>query len=265
MFTFNKIPIAFLLFVSLLSLNSAHAETESCAYLSYNGADDWYPFFFREAQHTKGIASDAVNAAAAESGLSLAAKNSMPWKRQLLALKFGQLDIIAGATKTYQTEKHFVFSIPVSQAHLSVFTRRDSQLSINKIDDLKELRGVKLLGTSFTQALDEFVLEKLVVDEAVSLASVFKMLQYGRVDYAFSYREAGARYIQKLGLNDQIENQPLNLSSDSIHVMVAKNNHCMGEIQQLFDQIKHLKETDKLDAIIQRYSMQASIMQDDAQ
>lgn len=254
----QNLTLLLLLFPFLLA--SINAWGNSCDFLEYNGGDDWYPFFFREDDGSLGIANDVLKKASLNINQSLELSASMPWKRQLLELKFGHLDIIAGVTKTPENEEHFLFSFPVTHANLTVFSRHDANLNIKTLSDLKNLRGVKLLGMSLGEELNKFVLEELIVDETRSLESVFKMTQYGRVDYAIAYEKAGLRYVDKLGLSPVIKSHNISLSSDSIHIMVAKNNACLENMNAIFKQIELLKGTQELNTIIEKYSTQSSLV-----
>lgn len=255
----NTLNLTLVLLMFQFLLASSNVWGNSCDSLEYNGGDDWYPFFFREEGNGLGIANDVLKKASSSINQTIELSNSMPWKRQLLELKFGHLDIIAGVTKTPENEEHFLFSTPVTHANLTVFSRHDANLDIKTLSDLKNLRGVKLLGMSLGKELNKYVLKELIVDETRSLESMFKMMQYGRVDYAIAYEEAGLRYVDKLGLSPVIKSHNISLSSDSIHIMVAKNNSCLENMDAIFKQIELLKNTQELNTIIEKYSTQSSL------
>ena len=173
-------------------------------------------------------------------------------------LEFGSLDLLAGATQTPENKKHFIFSPAVSSAKVTVFTKRNSELVLKSRDDLKSLKGVKLIGMSFGDDLSNFVLNQLVVEDTISLESVFRMLQFGRADYAIAYEKAGLKFIEKLGLGDVLKSQPLSLESNSIHILASPYNHCLNRIAPLFDQINILKSSDDRKAVLGEYTLDLS-------
>lgn len=234
------------------------AGPRDCNNLSYNGGNEWYPFFYRDGQNAYGIANDTLINASKNVNQSLNLGINTPWKRQLLELKFGKLDLVAGATKTQENEKHFILSPAVTQANLTVFTKRDSDLELHSRNDLKSLKGVKLIGMSFGDDLREYVVDELVVEETLSLESVFRMLEYGRVDYAIAYEKAGIRFVKKLGLDKSIRSHSLSLESESVHILSTNDNKCSRNIDVLFDQIGMLKLQGEVELIVEKYSVGAT-------
>lgn len=237
----------------------------ACESLDYNGGDDWYPFFYRGNQVSFGIASDALTIAAANNKQPLEFRESMPWMRQLLELKYGRLDIIAGTTELPNSRDEFIFSPPVTYAHLTVFSRQDSQLNVTDISDMKGLRGVKLIGMDFDKEINNLALKELVLEKAMTLESMFKMVNYGRVDYAIAYQQTGRRYLKKLGLERVIKSHDIALSSDSIHIMAAKNNACIKRLEGIFKQIEALKQTQQFNNILDKYLPKRSLRKESGQ
>ncbi len=91
--------------------------------MSVNGADDWYPYFARKHPGEHGIMGDIVVTAAKRAGIEVSMQPSIPWKRILFNLRYGNLDVIAGALKTEQREKQFNYSPEVHHADLKIFVR----------------------------------------------------------------------------------------------------------------------------------------------
>lgn len=230
-----------------------------CESLDYNGGDDWYPFFYRGNQVSFGIASDALTIAAEKIKQPLEFRESMPWMRQLLELKYGRLDIIAGTTELPNSHDEFIFSPPVTYAHLTVFSRQDSQLDVTEISDLRGLRGAKLIGMDFDKEVKNFALKELILEKAMTLESLFKMLNYGRVDYVIAYEQTGLRYLKKLGLERVIISHEIALSSDSVHIMAAKKNACIKHLEGIFKQIEILKQTQQFNDVLDKYLPKPSL------
>ncbi|GEM_PF-1857579 len=246
--SYNKL----ILFIVLCNINST-GFASSCDSLSVNGADGWYPYFARQNPNRLGIMGDIVSRAAERSGLEINLKPSIPWKRILFNLRYGNLDVIAGALKTQQREKQFLFSTPVHYAELRVFVRKDRRFDYSHISDLKGKHGAKVRGMSLGQAADDYAFNNLVIDDAPSPKNVFQMVASGRLDYGVFYWTTGLIEVERNNLTAIVEALPNAVSKEGLYIAYSKNSHCQDEIAQLNDEINRMKNDGSIEAIIQYY------------
>ncbi len=237
--------------VAYLSFSSA--VVFSCDNLSVNGADGWYPYFARQNPGKLGIMGDIVSGAADRAGIEIDLQPPIPWKRILFNLRYGNLDVIAGALKTQQREKQFQFSEPVHFAELRVFLRKDRRFDFEDISDLKERSGGKVRGMSLGQEADDYAFNHLVIDDVPSPHSLFQMVASGRLDYGIFYWSTGKQELIRSGLSHIIDVLPNALSKEGLYIAFSKNSQCQKEISLLNDEIQRMKQDGSIEAIIQYY------------
>ncbi len=242
-----------LIFIFSLSFVMNHSFADSCEELSVNGADGWYPYFARQNPNHLGIMGDIVTRAADRAGINITLHPSIPWKRILFNLRYGNLDIIAGALKTQQREKQFQFSPPVHYAELRVFVRKDRSFEYSHISDLEGKYGAKVRGMSLGQEADDYAFNHLVIDDTPSPKTLFQMVASGRLDYGIFYWSTGKKEIERHKLKDIIEVLPSALSKEGLYIAYSKNSKCQSQISLLNNEIQQMKEDGSIEAIIQYY------------
>lgn len=249
---FSNICLKSILFIVLCNINST-SFSASCETLSVNGADGWYPYFARTNPNKLGIMGDIVLTAAERSGLEVSLNPLIPWKRILFNLRYGNLDIIAGALRTQQREKQFEYSVPVHFAELRVFVRKDRSFDYTHISDLSGKSGGKVRGMSLGQEADEYAFENLVIDDVPSPKSLFQMVASGRLDYGIFYWSTGKQEVSKRNLTSVIEILPNAVSKEGLYIAFSKNSRCQSEISLLNDEIERMKRDGSIESIIQYY------------
>lgn len=229
------------------------AGSYGCSEVMYNGGEDWYPYFYRQGGDSKGIVNDILLEATSNSHLSLLLAPSTPWKRQLLELKAGHIDFLAGAIRNQEREQYFRFSQAVSQAQISIFTRANKAIDFKDLSDLIDLRGVKLLGMSLGNEADEFAFENLVIDETLSVRSLFKMVEVGRADYGVMYHSAGTKYLNQYNLSQKIVAEQTPLTIIDIHIAATKKSKCPQNIDRVLVEIIEMNKTGRTKEIEKLY------------
>jgi len=232
---------------------SCVASSYSCNYLSVNGADDWYPYFARKHPGQHGIIGDIVVTAAKRAGIEVSMQPSIPWKRILFNLRYGSLDVIAGALKTEQREKQFNYSPEVHHADLKVFVRYDQQFNFTQLSDLEGLNGAKVRGMSLGQKADEYAFSHLVINDVPDPKSLLKMVATGRIDFGIFYASAGRKELKRNKLEEKIVLLDGSVSREGLFIAYSKSSKCQGEIEQLNQQIIKMKNDGSIRKIIAKY------------
>lgn len=229
------------------------ANSYSCTFLSVNGADDWYPYFARKHPGQNGIIGDIVVTAAKRSGIKVDMQSSLPWKRILFNLRYGSLDVIAGALKTEQREKQFNYSLAVHRAELKVFVRSDQQFNFTQLSDLQGLNGAKVRGMSLGQKADDYAFSHLVIDDVPDPTSLLKMVATGRVDFGIFYADAGMRELKQNKLNKEIVMLDGSVSREGLYIAYSKSSKCQTKIEKLNQEIITMLDDGSIEKIIAKY------------
>ena len=221
--------------------------------MSVNGADDWYPYFARKHPGQHGIMGDIVVTAAKRAGIEVSMQPSIPWKRILFNLRYGNLDVIAGALKTEQREKQFNYSPEVHHADLKVFVRYDQQFNFTQLGDLQGLNGAKVRGMSLGQKADEYAFSHLVINDVPDPKSLLKMVATGRVDFGIFYASTGRKELQRNKLEEKIVLLDGSVSREGLFIAYSKTSKCQDQIALLDQQIIEMTHDGSIKNIIAKY------------
>ena len=105
---------AVIVLVFLLSAPTASASQEhNCKSVNINGSSRWYPFSYRNSSNNlRGVAYQVAQTLFKRLKIDLTVDESQPWNRTIMALKYGRLDILAGAYWDAERAENYDFSIP---------------------------------------------------------------------------------------------------------------------------------------------------------
>ncbi len=239
----------------ILALSVFHPATlRACSYLTINGSDGWYPYFYRTDDQAKGLALEFAMAATKPTRIPVTlGDGGIPLKRLLLQLESGSLDILAGATHSLQRAKAFHFSPPVSEINLKVFTRNNAAFRFNSMRDLLQKRGAKILGMNLGDEANTFAHQNLVIDETISVYSLFKMLEVGRVDYIIMPEYAGVKFIKDNQLTSRVAMLEGTFSAINVHIALSKNSVCQTALATMMNTFPKLRASESFERIKQRY------------
>jgi len=129
---------------------------------------------------------------------------SLPWKRALLYMEFGKLDMMLTLFHTDERAKFMDFTIPYVEVPVVVIVAKGKSFPFSKLDDLIGLNGLMVGGASLGEKYDK-IAQKLNIEEKVKEEHIIRMLHYGRADYAIGAKYAFLIKAQKIGFEEKIE------------------------------------------------------------
>lgn len=247
--SFNKLILAICL---LWSANQGFAR--SCDQLSFNGGQNWYPFFDHHQPGRYGIIGDIVYEAAGRTNVKLKLAAPSSWKRLLFDLKSGRLDIVAGALKTEERQKAFQFSVPVHHTQLNIFIKKETGFEFSTKEDLQGKRGVLIRGMSIGESFDNYALSNLIIEETTNTSSLFRMIYAGRVNYGIFYLHSGQNELKRINLEGKVVPLSPPISQEPIYIAFSKNSPCSPGIAKINAEIEKMKNDGSIDRIISRYT-----------
>ncbi|MDC7717365.1 transporter substrate-binding domain-containing protein [Vogesella sp. DC21W] len=146
-----------------------------------------------------------------------------PWKRVLQRAENGQIDIILPLRINADRARYLRFSqTPAFENPIAVFVRKDKHILYDGWHSLKSYRGGISLGDIFGDGFDEYLAAYLTVETASDMASNFRKLELGRIDYFVTGRYVGMAYLKKRQLADIITDLPNPVSVSKIHIGFGK-------------------------------------------
>lgn len=235
------------------TLYSAFTAAQQCQQIQINGGASWFPFFYQANHQKYGIIGDIVIEASKRQGIRPIIIDPTPWKRTLLMLKHGNIDVVAGAIKTKERADEFEFSDTLITTQLKIIVRIGEEFTFNSIEDLKNREGLKIRGHSLGSKNDDFAQSNLIIKEVHDISSILKMLSAHRADYGV-YEVQGARHnINHLKLNDQLTLLKHPLSDEPLFVIFSKNSNCSHAASNYFRTFNDMKTDGSIQRIQAQY------------
>ncbi|MCC4118046.1 transporter substrate-binding domain-containing protein [Aromatoleum toluclasticum] len=106
------------------------------------------------------------------------------WKRCLLEVQEGRIDIVVSAYRTSARERRLAFSEePLVADPVVLFVRRDRQFPFAQWSDLAGKTMGLLLGDSFDERFDRFAEARLKVERVSSSEQNVRKLMLGGIDF----------------------------------------------------------------------------------
>ena len=161
----------------------------------------------------EGIDIEIAREAMRRAGYQIEIKH-VPWNRALLMLERGDADFTTTISRSGDRDRYLAWSdgYRVSTVY-SFYTRKGSGQQLKTMDDLDGHSLCLTLGYFYPDVIAKRPKTKYAYGPAMS--NTVAMLAKGRTDYMVVNGIAGAWEINRLGLAEQLELQPLKYSSKS--------------------------------------------------
>lgn len=248
----HRLPpfVALLLAVSC-SLSAADTITA--------GWEPYAPYQFAGDDGPQGLDVDLLEAIANHAGITVQWLEA-PWKRQLLMIENGTLDVAVSASFTEQREQYAHFSTPYRREEPVLFVP-EGQVDNHEFATLDALLGASdfklgvargyVYSPDWEQRIAAGVTCQII--EATTEEHLVRILAAGRIDGALLDRFSGSHMINQLNAADQTDRHPLVASSVPIHVMASRLAVDDATLARLNAAITALEDDGTLPAIRARY------------
>lgn len=221
--------------ISTLTLNLASniawsAEPEkNCSTLVASGNAEYPPYLWRDPKNPKrliGANADYLNLLAKEINVKIKSDYSGPWARVQEEMKYGRIDLIAGAFYTVPRLEYMDYFFPAfKETRTVIWVREDSKLNYKHWSDLVGHAGVTVINNSFGEEFDNYAKKALSISHVASLEQALAMLQNSRVDYLIYEEAPGYAYIAKKNLTGLKTLSP-SISNESLHLTLSHKSKC---------------------------------------
>ncbi len=147
------------------------------------------------------------------------------WKRCLLEVKEGRIDIVVAAYRTIEREQRLAFSAePLVADPIVLFVRRDRQFPFAKWSDLEGKTVGLMLGDSFGERFDRFAEAHLRVERVSSSLQNVRKLVLGRIDFMPVGLRTWSLQEQRLGDANEIARLPQALVTEHYYIAVRRGS-----------------------------------------
>ena len=187
--------------------------------LLVSGQLDWKPFLMKDVSTGRiyGVMYEILELAALRNNLELKYID-LPWKRAIVSLKKGRIDVICGIFRNKQRIKDLDYSCPVIKNELRIFT--NTPMRISKLSDLRGKSGDYLRGGSYGEKVDTFIRTGIAnFNEVTDDNTSINRLVRGYSDFFLGTYIDTMLKIKDRGLQDKVK--PLPYVLDNVDVFFA--------------------------------------------
>ncbi len=257
MHTTTKIISGIFLTVVLLLFN---ATTDADCKKLIIGWEPWEPFQMRTQNGIyTGLDLDLVKLVLNDAGCSVEFKK-MPWKRMIISIKEGTIDMIAGASRTPERENFSFFSEAYRQETMLMFVRKGEK-DLYNFDRLSDIIGTGFkLGTTRGYYYGERFVELKDNPEFSKSLSIIaydhqlpKMLIHKRISGFLGDSVNVATSLRNENLTREIEAHSMPVYSSNIHVMFSVKRVSPETVAMFNTSLLKLKTTKAYQTIIDKY------------
>ncbi|MCL7942460.1 transporter substrate-binding domain-containing protein [Marinobacter sp. ATCH36] len=168
-----------------------------------------------------------------------------PFRRILLVMEEGVVDVMLGPLKTDERERMMAFVAPVFPPERKLFFYYRDEYRINEYDDLYGKKIGVLDGASYFETFDSD--EKLTKEPIARYENLMRMLELGRVDVVVAPELVGRHTVRQLDIDVSVS--PYQVPGEHSYIAISRTSPVFSrqeEINQVFDEIRQDGTYDKL-------------------
>ena len=165
----------------------------------------------------------------------------------------GDIDMIATLKKTPEREAFLLYpKTPALSNPVAAFGIREHPFSFKGREDLVGLRGGITRGNLFGNGLDEYIRDKLTVEDSNNPESNFEKLALGRIDYFITGYYTGMALLLKRGDEVRFDVKEPFLADTPNYLALARSGKCVDKLEQIDARLALLKKNGVLKGLIRK-------------
>jgi polar amino acid transport system substrate-binding protein len=212
----------------------------------------WPPYQYEENGQLTGITADIVREAARRLNIELEIQ-VLPWKRALRDVKEGYANGMLSALHTEERSQFMYYtSLPLFSVRTVIFGKKEKQIKITGLDDLKNKSIGVVVGYSYGPEFDNY--PGLKKQECREDRELVRILDKGRIDVAVAHEGPFMFTAKQSGLRNRFEAVYI-LNENPSYLTFSKSLGDKGKaLSEKFSQVlEKLKAEGVIDQIIENY------------
>ncbi len=174
-----------------------------------------------------------------------------PFPRIMALAERGDVDMVATLKKTPEREAFLLFpKTPALSNPVGVFGFRERPFDYRERADLVPLRGGITRGNVFGNGLDEYIRDKLQVEESNSPDGNFDKLALGRIDYFITGYYTGMALLLKRGDEERFVPKSPFLVETPNYLALTRKGRCADKLDLIDARLAVLKKNGVLEELI---------------
>lgn len=212
------------------------------------------PIDWQEEEKIVGAGIEILEMIFQELGIEVESRYVGPWKRVLVNLEDGEIDVMCGLYLTEERKEFAEFTEPFSDDNVTIFVWHDRAFPFETWDDLQGKIFGDILGASRGQEFEKWREQHNAKIEYVSDNLLnLKKLEVGRIDCFIASYYLGIMYIRKHGYEGKIIPLKKPVSTQQLRYAFSKKSPFVKYLPQINQHIQKMRENGRVEAIFQKH------------
>lgn len=206
------------------------------------------------AEEGKGSPEDELLRAVAEELIGEIHMVYAPFKRRLIMMKKGELDMMCGLLRRPEREAYIHFIDPPykTRSDTIFFVQKDSGRRIESYEDLKGLKIGVVRGLKYFLQFDRDT--TLVTEAADQTTTNFKKLLLGRLDTMVQSESHGIHIIHKMGIAQEVDIADFRFSEEKkVYFGISRHSWMMKSLDLIEAILKKMIDSGRVRQIYTEY------------
>lgn len=241
-------PILYL----LLMVGHHHIFAKTCDKIVVSGAYTWKPYLSIDEQTKKvgGLSAEILKHIGRTTKRPIEHRTDLPWKRVLLLVEKGEIDMCAAIYKNREREQKYLYSESFASDDIRVFVKKGMSFPFDGLDHLKGKIGGIPIGASFGNEFDLFAKKHLKIVSGQNVSHLFKMLLSDRIDYLVSAHQDVRKRLRQDKIENQIEPLAHSISSNKVYFIMSRQSPCKHLLPDINKTIANLKSNGEIEKLM---------------
>lgn len=233
-----------------LLLSGARAE---CSRLIVSADPAYPPMHWYDGETLQGASIEIAKRVLTELKIPYEVRYLGPFPRIMSLAERGEVDMVATLKKTPEREAFLLYpKTPALSNPVAVFGARERPFEFKDRADLVGLRGGITRGNVFGGGVDEYLKDKLNIQESNSPESNFEKLALGRIDYFITGYYTGMALLLKRGDEERfVVKEPFLVDTPNFMVL-TRYGKCADKLELIDARLALLKKSGALDELIRK-------------
>ncbi|MDD0998658.1 transporter substrate-binding domain-containing protein [Pseudomonas sp. TNT2022 ID1044] len=234
------------------------AAAGKCERLVVTGSPDAPPYLWQDPQNPKhliGASADLLQQVAGQLGIKVELLYAGKRAQALDEVRSGRMDMLADAPLTVsELESLDYIHPPLLENDYLVWTRKDSPLVYNDVQDLQGHPGALSEKSQLTSAFGTYAEQNLTLTRTPNLTQAFQKLLLGEVEFVLAGRYSGMAMAQTLGMANDLIARVQPFDRPGLFLAVSHNSACNDPWLrgQLAKKMTELPASGLTEAVLQR-------------
>lgn len=224
-----------------------------CTRLVVSADPAYPPMHWYDGEALQGASVEIAKRVLSELNIPFEVRYMGPFPRLISLAEKGEVDMVATLKRTPEREAFLLYPKTAALSNpVAVFGFRERPFRFAERSDLVGLRGGITRGNVFGGGVDEYIRDRLTVEESSNPESNFDKLALGRLDYFITGYYTGMALLLKRGDEERFVVKEPFLTDTPNYLALTRLGKCADKLEQIDARLALLKKTGVLDELIRR-------------